>query len=601
MEAKTQIRLKSLEPYRHLFPPAEAIDKTVKKGANVSDTVSFIPQVVKKCTWQVESFVKQELRGLSTYEACEKLWYFVKHHIEYEKDERGKEQVRSPRRLIHDAKGDCDCFTTFIDTCLYSLGIKGIINRITKYKENHFQHIYPIVPLGNGKYIVMDCVVDRFNYEEPYSEKKDYNMDLQFLDGIPESRGERKSFRVFNSDSGLAELGKLLKRKNSGGGNAPANKKGGIFKKPLFKKKAPEQKKAEKTKRVEKQKKVGKKALKVVNKVNKFNPATALLRAGILASMKLNVMKVAERLKWGYATREFAASKGMDMTKYDKVKAVLAKAEKIFYGAGGKPENLKKAILTGKGNKNREVMAGLDAINEYTTLPVMLGEIYQDEFVNGFEGLGEGLGEPATAASITAASGAMGALAALLATIGGLFKKKEKKEKRESEYSGEESAQSSSEEGGGENQELPEVSTEERPAEPEGADQPAGEEPAEENSENLPATTNDETGVSTGDEDGGETSEGSDPPEETTDGILAGVGMGIKAFWSKHNKWILPVGIGAAVVTGAIILTSSNAEATRPYKQKQYALNGTPPRKKKSKKGGKAKSKHNNKGMIALM
>lgn len=77
--------------------------------------------------------------------------------------------------------------------------------------------------------------------------------------------------------------------------------------------------------------------------------------------------------------------------------------------------------------------------------------------------------------------------------------------------------------------------------------------------------------------------------------------MGIKAFWSKHNKWILPVGIGAAVVTGAIILTSSNAEATRPYKQKQYALNGTPPRKKKSKKGGKAKSKHNNKGMIALM
>lgn len=124
----------------------------------------------------------------------------------------------------------------------------------------------------------------------------------------------------------------------------------------------------------------------MVNKVNKFNVGAALLRAGILASMKLNIMKVAERLKWAYATREQAESKGMDMSKYDKLKQILAKAEKIFYVSGGKPENLRKAIITGRGNRNHEV-AGVDGYSESTPLNELLGAIYQDEFVNGIEGL----------------------------------------------------------------------------------------------------------------------------------------------------------------------------------------------------------------------
>ena len=141
MEAATKVKLLSLKPYRHLFPEARVIDITVEKYAGVSHTVLFIPQVVKQCSWMVKDFVKQELEGLSRYEACKKLWHFVKYHIEYVPDKKTKEQVRSPRRLIHDAKGDCDCMTTFVDTCLYVLGVRGIINRITAYEAGHFQHI----------------------------------------------------------------------------------------------------------------------------------------------------------------------------------------------------------------------------------------------------------------------------------------------------------------------------------------------------------------------------------------------------------------------------------------------------------------------------
>ncbi|MBL7933152.1 MAG: hypothetical protein JNL60_14695, partial [Bacteroidia bacterium] len=374
-EAQNKVKLRSLEPYRHLFAKPTGIDKTISSNANVSHTVRFIPQVVKSCGWQVEKFVEQELKGLSLYDACKKLWEFVRYHIEWVRDKQFKEQVRSPRRLIWDGKGDCDCGTTFVNTCMYVYGARNITCRITAYDgADNFSHIYSVIPNPKGGEIIIDFCVHKFNYEKPYSKKEDYNMELQFLDGIPQSSDNKPaSYQDLFSGSDLGELGRLLKRKASGGGGAAPAKKG-IFKR------SPEKKAAAK----EKRKAIGKKVLKVVNKINKINPATVLLRAGILASMKLNVGKVAEKIKWGYATREYAQSKGMDMSKYDRVKSVLERTEQIFFAAGGKAENLKKAILTGHGNRNREV-SGFDGFSDGTPLPQLLGAIYQDEFVGGME------------------------------------------------------------------------------------------------------------------------------------------------------------------------------------------------------------------------
>ena len=602
-EAKNNVELLSLEPYRHLFPPCPEIDHTVKKGANVSDTVKFIPAIVKRDSWHVKKFVNQELRGLTTYEACQKLWDFVKFHIRYEKDERGAEQVRSARRLIRDGKGDCDCFTTFIDKCLYQLQIP-FINRITKYGGSSFQHIYPIVPMGSGKYIVMDCVVDSFNYEQPYTEKQDYPMDLQYLDGIEDTDRALVGIDardLFSNTNEIAELGKLLKRRSGGGGGsggaAPA-------KKGIFKKKTPEQKQANKQVRKEKRKVVKKKVLKVVNKVNKVNPATVLLRGGILASMKLNLLKVAEKLKWGYATREYAASKGMDMRKYDQIKAVLAKSESIFFAAGGKPENLKKAILTGRGNRNHEV-AGLRGLGQYSTMPELLGAIYEDEFVNGLEGFGSlgNLGEPATAAAITAASGAMAALAALLKSVGVLFPPKGKNKKGQNPENGAEQAAASEEtptEPLPEDQTDPPSSPGEGP-EPEESEAPPSEEQQQqqqdeqegggetgmtlEEKEQNPDTEITPEGVPGEGNEVTSTSGGGD--EEGTGGILNGPGLGIKAYWLKNKQWLLPVGIGLGVlaVSGIVSYLTSAKEKQQTYKRQQPALNGVQSRHKK-KKGG---------------
>lgn len=387
MEALSHRKIKNGKEYDDFFPVANLTDETVKKGASVSDTVKFIPKVVRETLPQTKE-IAEKLQGNTLSETCNNIWKFVYHHINYHKDEDGIEQIRSPARSWHDRlRGvDCDCYTVFISSILSNLKIPHTL-RIAKYKKDYFQHIYPIVRKGNGKYITIDCVVDYFNYEEPYTEIKDTTMDLQYLSGTDDD------LNGYDTEDGLGKKKAKTKDKPKGG----------------------------------KLKEILKKGLHLTNRAN---PATLLLRNGLLASMKLNIMKVGQRIKYAYMSDADASKKGVDMAKLKHLKDIKDKLEKIFYGAGGKPENLKKAILTGKGNKNHEVSglgdfeydARLGEMNEATPLPQLLGdEMFLSE--NG-ELLGA-LGEPVTAASITAATGAIASIAALLKKIGNIFPKKD--------------------------------------------------------------------------------------------------------------------------------------------------------------------------------
>ena len=537
--------------------------------------------------------------GLSRYDACKKLWDFVKYHIEYEKDESGIEQIRSPRRLIHDAKGDCDCFTTFIDSCLYVLKIP-FINRITKYGKNYFQHIYPIVPTGNGKYITMDCVVGKFNYEEPFTEKKDYTMDLQILDGIDDAEAPLVGIDaqdLFGAQNELAELGRL------------------------FKKRTPEQKARARQRR----RNFGKKLFKVVNLINKINPATVLLRAGLLISMKENLMRVASSLRWAYATPEFAKSKGIDMSKYAKLKKILAKLEKIFYGAGGQPENLKKAILNGRGNRHHEI-SGPGDYTQYSPSE-LLGEIYDDEFVNGMNG-SPGLGELGivTATAVAAATSAVATIAALVKSVGNLFPKKQ------GANSGSSSDSTGDDSGGGDgggsdsgdsdnsssdastssqsdpdSQTIPDEHTD-PPSDPGAEPDPSQAESSDEasasgqdsSSDNLPTPADENRAVAPAEEanasaDPGDNGSNSD---QGTDGIT---GVGLKAFYDNNKKWIWPVGISLVGLGAYLLYNHFSEDEPERSKPKQRSLNGLKRKKHKKGKGGRGGGSGDKKTMIALM
>jgi len=504
MEARYQRKLQSGNEYNHFFPNAEGKNLTIRTDAEVTHTLKLIPKVVKQTLCQTEQLA-QHLKGRTINETCENIWDFVYQHIAYQKDADGKEQVRSPARVWRDRKQgvDCDCYTTFISSVLSNLHIPHIY-RITKYHKPHYQHIYPIVPLPNGKHITIDCVVEKYNYEEPYSEKKDTPMDLQYLNGTDNEETmftevdnvDTQDLIGFENEFAIGDLGRR-KHKSHDGNYQPHHKS-----------------------------RVSNLLHKVVHIANKANPATVLLRNGVLASMKLNLFKAAQRLKWAYMSDAEAQKKGVDMQKFERLKKVRAKLETIFYGSGGKPENLKKAILKGKGNKGQEVNGMDDTLytSEYTPLQELLGDMYDDEL--------SGLGEPATGAAIATASAIIASIAGIIKSIGNIFpKNQEGTQDFENTESGESSPASTT--ALEENKTVPPSITDEGKANPE-----SNVAPQNNNSENPTAM------MRTANPSSAKTESETEDDEKKKDE------NGGEGVWEKNKKWMKPtlIGLGGASV-----------------------------------------------------
>lgn len=430
------VHLKSGKQYDKLFPQPEWKDSVIKRSADLSDTLELIPKVVNQTKGDTVKISKL-LKGKTKRETCSKIWNFVYNHIPYRRDEKGKEQIRRPSRSWFERKHrmdgsqggvDCDCYTVFISTVLTNLGI-GHTLRVTKNTKDYFQHIYPIVPLGSGgKYLTLDCVTDTFDYEAPYKQKIDKSMELHYLSGLDT---EALADDEFLDEPFLDEENDLLDFTLTGANIDAQDFLNGLseaelgFLRKLRKKVGRGLKKFGK--------KVGKVAKKTLHVINKINPATLLLRNGLLLAMKLNMMKVAERIKYAYLSEADARKKGIDIAKHRRLVQTKNRLEKIFYGGGGKPSNLKKAILSGKGNPNREVQ-GLGELGEIfdggnydenSSIREILGEeLYHEEFagdfqeVEGFEELAGELGEIATGTALAAASGAVAAISKLLDKIG---------------------------------------------------------------------------------------------------------------------------------------------------------------------------------------
>jgi hypothetical protein len=146
---------------------------------------------------------------------------------------------------------------------------------------------------------------------------------------------------------------------------------------------------------------------KVGRLLKKTNPVAIAARGGFIMAMRTNFAKLAEKAYWGYQTREFAASKGINSEYYDDCVKALAKIQNVFVQKlGGNESTIKKAITNGRAAKKIAKMLKAKGMSGTTE------ELF---------GLG-GLGSAAAAgASITAA---MAFLAPIIKFIKGNFKGK---------------------------------------------------------------------------------------------------------------------------------------------------------------------------------
>jgi hypothetical protein len=153
------------------------------------DTVPMLMRNVRRQKWQGAKLA-QKLKGATRGETVKNIYDFIFDHIQYELDPPGQETVRSLRRLVHGKPpvGDCDCFASAIGNLLLNANIPFAFRIAAYQNSSDYSHIYIVVPksgnsLANGYYTI-DPVVHRFNYEVPFTSKKDFSMKLIGLDGF---------------------------------------------------------------------------------------------------------------------------------------------------------------------------------------------------------------------------------------------------------------------------------------------------------------------------------------------------------------------------------------------------------------------------------
>lgn len=524
-----------------LMPRPTGTTETIKRNAKLEDTIAFLPKAIKKVSWQVKH-VAPLFKNDSLETTCKNIWERFYTRIQYCKDETNKEQIRSPRVTWWGRKGDCDDFTVLISACLCNLGIKHILRIMKQTEEKGFQHIYPVVITPDGTEIIIDCVVPRFNYEVPYIEKIDKEMDLEFLDGIEDDEIMRTVGNIDAEDLFYGDLGELGKK----------------LKDTKFAKKVSQV--------VDKAKEKAKQALHAVNKVN---PATALLRAGVLASMKLNVFNIGGNLRYTYLSEAQAKQKRFNMAKFAKLKNIREKLEKIFHGAGGEISNLKKAILEGKGNQNREVpLSGLAYPGTYTetsSLSQLLGEVaYKEELMCAKEIGSLGI-EPTTDAALAAATTAMAAIAALIKHLGPL---KDGKDTDPSTSATDTSSNTSSNTNSGESSD-PQLPTAGDANKSESTDTSAN------------ATDKDQSNSS---DTATDSKKNTTSPKRNTDGSEKSFFDRAKT-WAKENKGTAAaVGLASAGFVAALVIAGYRKMSKNKKSNKQTGLSGVKIKKKKSSK-----------------
>lgn len=189
--------IKSGAEYEQFFTAkAEGNEIELLAQGSVYDTLKLMHQVVAKTLSQTKA-IAARLKGSNREQTCRNIWDFLYNHVQYKKDHARREQLRTPIRTWRDRRTgvDCDCYSIFASSVLTNLGIPHAF-RMAAYKGD-YQHVYVIV--SGSPSIIIDPVVDQFNYEAPYSKKHDHMTKVSMLNGLGacSSQTEGDRIRVF--------------------------------------------------------------------------------------------------------------------------------------------------------------------------------------------------------------------------------------------------------------------------------------------------------------------------------------------------------------------------------------------------------------------
>lgn len=409
MQRPAGFRVRDGAEFDHLLPKSSGEDRTISRDADLGLTLEVLPGVVGDYHWQTKKLARR-LQGTTRRECASNIWEFCFWYFAYQPDAEGTEQIRTPARSWADRhRGiDCDCFCVIVSSLLKNMrdpptGRTGIPHalRVTRYvkdgmAEGKFSHIYVVVPDRGGE-LVIDPVLDRFNYEVPYIENIDLDMKLQVLNGPPSidqldlglGRGpkwERLHQEAADSGKSVEELIERNKRAfEAKTGKSPEQfhreqqeKIRSIHQQSRqLEEQAIAKLKAELTARGEpfaddatreqlldliRASTHASAQTGAINRLNKNNPVAVKLRRGLTDGLAKNALNVAAKLSYGLMSRQRAIAAGVSGEGYDKIKKGWTKIKEIYFHAGGTASELVAAIRQGTGQQPSS-LAGLGAID----------------------------------------------------------------------------------------------------------------------------------------------------------------------------------------------------------------------------------------------
>ena len=206
--------------FNKYFKKSTRTNVVLNRNGSIPDVISAMVRIVETHYHDTDE-IAQVLKGANTLETSRNIWNFAVKYIRYHNDRYGVEELRTPLRSWNDGQIryyqngesefgiDCDDFAMFCGSILKSLGIPFHF-RITKYYyRTYFQHVYLYIPNGNngGEDIIIDPVVDAFNYEKPYTQQED-DFNMASLDGSIGTLGgvSGMPIEILSGLSGVGEI-----------------------------------------------------------------------------------------------------------------------------------------------------------------------------------------------------------------------------------------------------------------------------------------------------------------------------------------------------------------------------------------------------------
>ena len=165
------------------------INRTIFNNGNTSDIIRVVMMAYDIENDPQISVLARKLQGINNLETGRNIWQYLLNNVNYRADV-GKQEIKSPARLINDRVGDCKSYSLFTAVILRFLGIPHVFRFVSYDTRKEATHVYVVITTDC---IIIDAVAtvqagQPFNTELKYTyhcDMADKGTKIAYLAGLP--------------------------------------------------------------------------------------------------------------------------------------------------------------------------------------------------------------------------------------------------------------------------------------------------------------------------------------------------------------------------------------------------------------------------------